>query len=195
MARLDELGILDDHRADGNFAPSAVHVVRLMSSFEAAGVPLEDVARGMAAGELSFPLGLFLPEPAALSETYDELGARLGRDRRAPAPPQSRAGLPPAEGDQIRDEDAELIERIVTTLDLADDEELSRFARLYGGTIQRLVTSGLQFFDVRGQPARHRLRGPGRGAGSAALRDGPPNTRCSSPRSSRGFREGIASSR
>ena len=36
---------------------------------------------------------------------------------------------------------------ILTTLDLADDEELSRFTRLYGGTVQRLVTSGLQFFD------------------------------------------------
>jgi adenylate cyclase len=32
-------------------------------------------------------------------------------------------------------------------LDLADEEDLSRFARLYGGTIQRLVGSGLQFFD------------------------------------------------
>ncbi|MGH3038189.1 MAG: adenylate/guanylate cyclase domain-containing protein, partial [Gaiellaceae bacterium] len=31
---------------------------------------------------------------------------------------------------------------------LADDDELSRFARLYGGTIQRLVGSGLQFFDL-----------------------------------------------
>jgi class 3 adenylate cyclase len=148
MARLDELGILDDHRADGTFAPSAVHVVRLMSSFEAAGVPLEDVARGMAAGELSFPLGLFLPEPAALSETYDELGARLGRDAELLRRLSRELGLPPAEGDQIRNEDADLIGRIVTTLDLADDEELSRFARLYGGTIQRLVTSGLQFFDV-----------------------------------------------
>jgi class 3 adenylate cyclase len=55
--------------------------------------------------------------------------------------------VPPAEGDRIRDEDAELIQLLVTTLDLADDEELSRFARLYGGSIQRLVTSGLQFFD------------------------------------------------
>lgn len=36
---------------------------------------------------------------------------------------------------------------IVTKLDLADDDELSRFARLYGGTAQRLVASGLQFFD------------------------------------------------
>jgi adenylate cyclase len=37
---------------------------------------------------------------------------------------------------------------IVDKLDLADDEELSRFARLYGGSVQKLVASGLQFFDV-----------------------------------------------
>jgi class 3 adenylate cyclase len=89
-----------------------------------------------------------MPEPAALSETFDELGARLGRDPELLRRLSRELGLPPAEGDRIRDEDAELLERIVTTLDLADDEELSRFARLYGGTIQRLVTSGLQFFDL-----------------------------------------------
>jgi adenylate cyclase len=36
---------------------------------------------------------------------------------------------------------------MLAKLDLADDDELSRFARLYGGSIQRLVASGLQFFD------------------------------------------------
>jgi class 3 adenylate cyclase len=36
---------------------------------------------------------------------------------------------------------------LLTTLDLADDDDLSRLARLYGGTLQRLVTSGLQFFE------------------------------------------------
>jgi hypothetical protein len=44
----------------------------------------------------------------------------------------------------------------VTRLDLASDEELSRFARLYGGTVQRLVSSGLQFFD---RAVRHRVAG------------------------------------
>jgi adenylate cyclase len=41
-----------------------------------------------------------------------------------------------------------MLKLVVTTLDLADDDELSRFARLYGGTVQRLVGSGLQFFDL-----------------------------------------------
>lgn len=56
-----------------------------------------------------------------------------------------------------------MLKLIVTTPDLADDDELSRFARLYGGTIQRLVGSGLQLFDMavrrpvaRFQRRRHR---------------------------------------
>ena len=152
VRRLDELGLLDAHREDGQFAPSAVHVVRLMYAFEEAGVPLDDVARAVGFGALRFPL--FLPEPAALVETYDELGARLGRPPELLRRLSRELGLPPSAGDRIREEDAEVLSLIVTTLDLADEEELSRFTRLYGGSIQRLVTAGLQFFD---QAVRRRV--------------------------------------
>ncbi|MGH3091650.1 MAG: hypothetical protein ACRDOG_04885, partial [Gaiellaceae bacterium] len=76
--RLEDLGILERHEEDGLFPSSDVHVVRLMAAFEEAGISLEDVARGVAAGELSFPLGLFLPEPVAMTATYEELSAGLG---------------------------------------------------------------------------------------------------------------------
>jgi len=56
-------------------------------------------------------------------------------------------GLPPPNDDRVREEDAEMLSLIVTRLDLADDDDLSRFARLYGGSVQRLVTAGIQFFD------------------------------------------------
>jgi adenylate cyclase len=147
VLRLDELGLLEAHREDGRFAPSAVHVVRLMAAFEESGVPLDDIARALASGELSFPLGLFLPEPAAMSESYEELGARLGRSPDLLRRLSRELGLPPGADDRIRDEDAELLSLIVTTLDLADDDDLSRFTRIYGGSVQRLVTAGLQFFD------------------------------------------------
>jgi adenylate cyclase len=145
--RLEELGILGPHREDGLFEPAAVHVVRLMAAFEEAGVSLEDIGRGVASGELSFPLGLFLPEPAAMSKTYEALGAELERDPELLRRLSRELGLPPLPGDRIRDEDAELLTLVVTKLDLADDEDLSRFARLYGGAMQRLVPSGLQWFD------------------------------------------------
>ena len=147
IRRLEELGLLepDEQRL---FASSDVHAVRLMAAFEDAGISLEDVARGVAAGELSFPLGLFLPEPVEATATYAGLAEELRRDPGLLRRLGGELGFPPPEDDRLRDEDAEMLELIVTTLDLADDHELSRFARLYGGTIQRLVRSGLQFFDL-----------------------------------------------
>jgi class 3 adenylate cyclase len=118
-----------------------------MAAFEESGISLEDVARGVAAGELTFPMGLFMPEPVELSETYEALAARLGRSPELLRRLSAELGLPPPDDDRVRAEDAEILSLVVTKLDLADDDELSRFARLYGGTVQRLVTSGLQFFD------------------------------------------------
>jgi adenylate cyclase len=146
VRRLQDLGLLSAE--DGGFAPSDVHLVRLMAAFEEAGVALEDVAKGVETGELSFPLGLFLPEPVASQLTYQELAAELGRPAELVRRLSGELGFPPPEDDRIRSEDAEMLRLLFSRLDLADDDELSRFARLYGGTIQRLVGSGLQFFDV-----------------------------------------------
>jgi adenylate cyclase len=143
--RLERLGLLEAR--EGGFAPSSAHVVRLMAAFEESGISLDDVARGVAEGELSFPMGLFLPEPVALSLTYDELAATLGCTPELLRRLSSELGLPPADEERLRAEDAEVLSLVVTKLDLADEEELSRFARLYGTTLQRLVDSGLQFFD------------------------------------------------
>ena len=146
VRRLVELGILtpDDH---GDRPLSDVHVVRLMAAFEEACIPLEDVARGIAAGELAFPMGLFMPEPAPMADTYEALAARLDRPADLLRRLATELGMPPREDDRVREEDAAILALMITKLDLADEEELSRFARLYGGTVQRLVASGLQFFD------------------------------------------------
>jgi adenylate cyclase len=146
VRRLQDLGILEAGN-EGGLHPSDVHVVRLMAAFEGAGIALDDVARGMRTGGLSFPMGLFMPEPVGLPETYERLAAGLGRAPDLVRRLSSELGLPPPADDRLRAEDAEHLALVLTTLDLADDEELSRFTRLYGGTVQRLVTSGLQFFD------------------------------------------------
>jgi adenylate cyclase len=147
VQRLADLGLLGSGEDDGRFPPSDVHVVRLMAAFEEAGVSLEDVARGVRSGDLSFPLGLFLPEPARMATTYEELAARLGRSPELVRRLSAELGLPPAADDRVREQDAELLSLMLTKLDLADDDELSRFARLYGANVQRMVVSGLQFFD------------------------------------------------
>jgi adenylate cyclase len=146
VRRLADLGLLAPED-DGRFPSSDVHVVRLMGAFEAAGISLDDVARGVAGGELSFPLGLFLPEPVGTEGTYEGVAARLGRSPELLRQLSSELGLPPPADDRVRAEDAEMLSLILTRLDLVDDDELSRFARLYGASMQRLVTSGLQFFD------------------------------------------------
>ncbi len=147
VERLQALGLVtpDD---EGLFASSDVHVVRLMGAFEEAGTSLEAVAKGVAAGDFSFPMGLFLPEPAPRVETYEGLAARLGRSPELLRRLSRELGLPPAADDRVRAEDAEVLSLLVNTLDLADEDEFSRVARLYGASVQRLVGAGLQFFDV-----------------------------------------------
>jgi adenylate cyclase len=147
VRRLDELGIVEPSAEDGLYAASDMHLVRLMAAFEEAGISLEDVARGVEGGELSFPPGLYLPEPVAMSETYEELGARLGRSPDLLRRLSRELGFPAPESDRIRADDAEMLTLVLTSFDLADEDDLSRFARLYGGTMQRLVTSGVQYFD------------------------------------------------
>jgi class 3 adenylate cyclase len=147
VERLADLGLLGPREDDGLFPSSDVHVIRLMAAFEESGISLDDVARGVTGGELSFPLGLFLPEPAPMAGTYAELAERLGRSPELLRRLSSELGLPPPADDRVRDEDAEVLALLVTTLDLADEDDLSRFARLYGGSVQRMVVAGLQFFD------------------------------------------------
>jgi adenylate cyclase len=146
VTRLVELGILtpDD---EGRFPSSDVHVIRLMAAFEEGGILLDDIARGVRDGDLTFPLGLFMPEPVGTPETYADLATRLGSSSEFLQRLVSELGLPPAADGRVRTEDAEMLSLILTRLDLADEDELSRFARLYGGSLQRLVTAGLQFFD------------------------------------------------
>jgi adenylate cyclase len=144
--RLEALGLLNP-QGGGLFPPSDVHVVRLMAAFEDAGISLEAVARGVATGGLSFPLELFMPEPEAMPATYDDVAANVGRSPELLRRLSGGLGLPPPANGRIRAEDAEMLSLLVTKVDLADEDELSRLARLYGGTMQRLVASGLQFFD------------------------------------------------
>ena len=76
VSRLEELGVLQAH--DGAFASADVHVTRLMTAFEDAGIALEDVARAAASGELSFPLGSSFPSPWPFPPTTKSWPRRWG---------------------------------------------------------------------------------------------------------------------
>jgi adenylate cyclase len=118
-----------------------------MAGFEAAGISVEDVARGVQGGQLSFPLGLFMPEPTPITTTYEELAAESARSPELVRRLSAEFGVAPGPDDRVRSEDAEVLLLVLRTLHQASDEELSRFARLYGGSIGRLVDAGVQFFD------------------------------------------------
>jgi len=143
---LHELGLLEPDD-DGTYAASDVHIVRLMAAFDQAGIWLEDVARGVADGQLAFPPGLTLPEPDTTSITYAELGERVGSSPDLLRRLSAELGLPANADDRIRAEDAEILTLMIEALEVCEGDELSRIARLYGGAMQRLVTSGIQFFD------------------------------------------------
>jgi class 3 adenylate cyclase len=147
VRRLAELGILESLHGEDSFDSAQVHVVRLMAGFEAAGISVEDVARGVQSGQLSFPLGLFMPEPAPITTTYEELAAESARSPELVRRLSAEFGVAPGPDDRVRSEDAEVLLLVLRTLQLASDDELSRFARLYGGGIGRLVDAGVQFFD------------------------------------------------
>ena len=147
IRRLIDLGILVPSGGHELFRSADAHLVRLMSAFDRAGISLDDVARGIASGELTFRLDLFLSEPDAASRTYEALAADLERSPELLRRLSSELGFPPPDDDRIRTEDAEMLSRIVTALDVVDDAELVRFVRLYGGSVRRLVESAVQFFD------------------------------------------------
>jgi adenylate cyclase len=146
VQRLTELGILQPDEEE-RFDSSQVHVVRLMAGFEAAGISVEDVARGVRSGQLSFPLGLFMLEPAPITTSYEQLASDVGTSGELVRRLSSEFGIAPGADDRVRSEDAEILLLVLRTLGSANDDDLSRFARLYGGSIERLVAAGIEFFD------------------------------------------------
>jgi adenylate cyclase len=146
VQELTRLGILVPRGDDGPFDATDVHRVRLLQAFEDAGIQAELIARGIAAGKLSYEnLGLFLPEPAAFSKTYAELAVKVGRSPEILRRLVGEFGLAqsPAEA-KLREDDAHVLEGLLAVWAEADDEELARLARAYGQNVRRLVASDLE---------------------------------------------------
>ena len=149
VERLASLGIFIPD-AEGRFDPSDAHLVRLMAAFEESGISLDDVARGFASGDLTYSgMGAYFTEPEPYAGTFGELAERVGRPFDLVARLVSSFGLPqPHPADPVRADEAAIVERLFSTWELADDDELLQFARVRGDAMRRLAESGIAFYDT-----------------------------------------------
>jgi adenylate cyclase len=146
VQELTRLGILVPRDQDGPFDARDAHRVRLMQAFEDAGIEIELIARGIAAGKLSYEnLALFLPKPTAWSKTYEELADDVGRSPELVRRVVMEFGLPQTASEtRLREEDIPVLIELLTVWAEAEDDEIARLARAYGQNIRRLVASDLE---------------------------------------------------
>jgi adenylate cyclase len=146
IRELTSLGILVPREGDAPFDATDVHRARLMQAFEDAGIEIELIARGISAGNLSYEnLGLFLPEPAAHSKTYEEVADESGRSPELIRRLVREFGLPETDADaKLREDDVRVFFDLLDVWGEADDDELARLARAYGQNIRRVVISDLE---------------------------------------------------
>jgi adenylate cyclase len=146
VQELTRLGILVPRDQDGPFDARDAHRVRLMQAFEDAGIEIELIARGIAAGKLSYEnLALFLPKPTAWSKTYEELADDVGRSPELVRRVVMEFGLPQTASEtRLREEDIPVLIELLTVWAEAEDDEIARLARAYGQNIRRLVASDIE---------------------------------------------------
>jgi adenylate cyclase len=146
VQELTRLGILVPRDQDGPFDAKDAHRVRLMQAFEDAGIEIELIARGIAAGKLSYEnLALFLPKPTAWSKTYEELADDVGRSPELVRRVVMEFGLPQTASEtRLREDDIPVLTELLTVWAEAEDDEIARLARAYGQNIRRLVASDLE---------------------------------------------------
>jgi len=146
IEQLETLGILVRRDEDGPFIAKDVHRVRLMQAFEDAGIGLDLIASGIAKQKLSYEnLGLYLPEPEALSQPARELAAEFGRSPELIARLLREFGLAqPEQNGRLREDEVLILRELLEVWAAADDDELARLARVYGQNVRKVVASDIE---------------------------------------------------
>lgn len=148
VTRVAGLGIVRPD-AEGTFAAGDVALVRLLAAFEESGIALEDIAEGVASGEIDYGvIGLYFPEAPGSASTVAELARRLDRPPELVVRLLGALGLPvPQPDDPIRDDEAETVAGLVHGWELLDEEELVRLARFQGDALRQVATANIRFFE------------------------------------------------
>jgi adenylate cyclase len=146
VRQLERLGILVRRDDDDRFSAKGVHLIRLMDAFEEAGIDLDVIARGIAAGKLGYEnFELLLPEPAAFTTSYEEIARDSGRAPEVIRRLVREFGLAQSDSEtRVRDDDAAVLLELLAVWGAAHDDELARLARAYGQNMRRLVSSDLE---------------------------------------------------
>ena len=147
---LVELGVLHP-RLDGSFPSGDVHVVRLLTAFDASGVPLEALVAGMVSGRLDFASYHELhgdPGPPS-ARSYGEVRAAAGADGPSLTSLFTAFGLAePDPAARLPLEEERLLERWVALLAAVDDPDLLvRVVRLQGESTRRASTAALDVYE------------------------------------------------
>jgi adenylate cyclase len=151
IARLVEVGLLQP-LDDGSFALTAINRVRLADALDREGVPLEDMGEAKASGRLSFEFvdRLFLDAVPLRDQTADDLAAKLGISIEDLGRLYTAWSLPaPLPGQQIREDDAAILEALTVFPQTGLDQEiLVPATRFFGDNIRRIAEGQVSFFKT-----------------------------------------------
>ena len=149
VERVADAGAID-RGADGSFDPGDVHRVRLLSAFDAAGVPLDTLLAASRAGRISLRYYDELhPAPSSLSgRTYAEFAASLGDGRRYLAPLFAAFGIaePDADVALTVDDEATIGGTLEVVVATGQPDLALRAVRMFGEGARRAADAALGIY-------------------------------------------------
>jgi adenylate cyclase len=149
--RLVELGILAPGDGDGPFSRGDVNRTRLAHACGGAGLPLEEIARAVREGKLSFGF-LDLPH-----YEWSTMGSKTGRDvsndtglsmEFLQAVRQAQGFARPPADEPMREDELSLLPVLQRALDasVADEADIIRIVRVYSEALRRIAEAETHLF-------------------------------------------------
>jgi adenylate cyclase len=148
---LAEIGVLEPRGGDLPVRSSDILRVRAVAALEASGVALDEVAKALAEGQLSFGyLDYVAQPPPVVEQTHVELCAELGVAWDALERFYLAFGLPqPHPDEQVREDDAAVQRGLKILLESIDEADVLQSARLFGDALRPVAEHLMHLFHTR----------------------------------------------
>jgi adenylate cyclase len=149
---LVEIGIIFRGEGAEPYETGAIQRVRLAQAIGRSGIPLEDLARAIEQGHLSFSfLDLLFAEPVPFTgRTYEQLSRDAGLSMDLVERIHEAVGLPrPSIHDPVRQDDATMfpLAGLARSMGLSD-ANIARTLRVYGENLRRIAEAESQFYHA-----------------------------------------------